>query len=66
MAWKILLVFGLSISLAGCRNGNVLRDWRETDPSKRVRNGPGRMPMDIGFEISYQRDGAMVAIKGRI
>lgn len=74
MAWKILLLSIVSISLMGCRNvpreiGNH-KDWREDFSGGRLVDERGlarRMgAMEIQFEASYERDGARVAVKGRL
>ena len=64
MAWKILLLSTLSISLVGCRSGRSDLCRRESVPRSRLERTTGTM--EIQFEASYERDGARVAIRGRI
>ena len=60
MARTILLLLGV-FSIVGCRN--VPRDRRINQVRE---SGIQGSRMDIGFEISYEKDGARVAIKGRV
>ena len=62
MAWKVLFLSILSVSLVGCRNGRLVAG-REVD--KGACFGENRR-VDVQFEVSYEQDGARVAIKGRI
>lgn len=62
MAWKILFVSILSVALAGCNHGRLV-SGREVDKGA-CRGGDRKI--DLQFEVSYEQDGAKVAIKGRV
>lgn len=62
MAWKILFVSILSFSLVGCNHGRLVAG-REIDKGACFRED---RKVDLQFEVSYEQDGARVAIKGRI